>query len=97
MALGRNSRIAKDSTARELGVITQGNTIETHRSIARIIKFKPAGVIAIVILEICIRRRNFGENDRKVTHKRHRRVDSNHTRVFARERAFVRAVAFLGR
>ena len=97
VALGRNSRIAKDPTARELGVITQCNALEAHRSIARIIKFKPTGIIPVVILEVCIRRRNFRENHREIADKRHNRIDSNHTRVFARERAIVRAVAFLGR
>ena len=89
VALRRHRRIAKNPTARVPGIVTQGDTLQAYRSVARVVKFEPAGVIAVVIFKVRIRGRNFGENHREIADKRHRRIDSNHARVFTRERAFV--------
>lgn len=97
MALRGNGRIAEHPATRVLRIVTESNTLEAHGSIRGIVEFEPARVVAVVILEIRIIRRNFGENNREIAHVSERSIDRSHLRVFARERAIMRTVILLGR
>ena len=95
VGLRGNRRVAEYPAAGHAGIVREAHALQVDRGVARVVKFNPCGVVAVVVLEARVRRGHLGKDDREAIHAGKGLVDNDLVRIFAGKRTVVAALVLV--